>query len=67
MAFRFLIVDTSGDVTGTDDNPPDISDSDSIVCIIDTEQGQYNNDDLDDEPIMQYEGADDSDNDSDED
>lgn len=65
MAFRFLIVDTSGDVTGTNDNVPDISDSDTIVCIIDTEQGSYCNDDEDDAAIEQYEadGSDDSDDD----
>ncbi len=54
MSFRFLIVDTSGDVTGTNDNCPDVSESDTIVCIIDTADGSYCNDDEDDAVIEQH-------------
>jgi hypothetical protein len=60
MSVRYLLVDTSGDVTGTNDRSelPDISDSDAICCIIDTADGSYSNDDEDDAIIGQFESED---------
>lgn len=58
MSFRFLLVDTSGDVTGLNDNVPDISDCSNIICIIDTQEAAYCNDDLDDEPIGEHDADD---------
>lgn len=68
MTFRYLLVDTSGDVTGTNDavDLPAVDDSDDIVCIIDTADGTFCNDDEADATIPQFESEDDDSDDSDE-
>lgn len=57
MSFRYFLIDTSGDVTGTNDADalPSPGSSDDIVAVIDTQSGTYTNDDLDDEVIPEYE------------
>lgn len=53
---RYLIVDTSGDVHGTNDRDalPDV-DTDECLTIIDTLQNTYSNEDVDDADVSDFE------------
>jgi len=60
MSFRFLFVTVSGEVSGTNDPSQvvTVSDSDTVIAMIDTQAGEYSNDDDSGVPIEQHEEAD---------
>ena len=63
MAFRYLFVSIDGVVTGTNDAGLviDLSASDTLTVMIDTEAGTYANEDDSDMTIGEQEAEDDSD------
>jgi len=65
--YRYLLVDVSGDVTGTNDESelPDVDEDDTVCTIIDTFNGSYTNENIDDCMIQPVDTDEDDDADDD--